>query len=73
MSNNRIERVKMGLSGLERLKVLDLSMNKIEKMEGFGSLVTLETLILYGNQIMEVQGLENCGSLKYIDVSRNQI
>ena len=73
MSNNRIERVKMGLSGLQNLKFLDLSMNKIKMMEGLSSLVALEKLVLYGNEISEVQGLESCGKLKVIDISRNRI
>ena len=54
MSNNRIERVRMGLNGLEKLRVLDLSMNRIRVMEGFSSLVSLEKLIIYGNEIEEV-------------------
>ena len=44
----------MGLNGLVNLKVLDLSMNRIQIIEGFGSLQALEKLILYGNEIAEV-------------------
>jgi hypothetical protein len=73
MSNNRVERLRMGLSGLEKLKVLDISMNRIRVMEGFSSLVSLEKLVMYGNEIEEVQGLENCGAMKHIDISRNRV
>jgi Leucine-rich repeat (LRR) protein len=53
-SNNRIHKIGMGLSGLANLKVLDLSMNKIKVMEGLSTLISLEKLVLYGNEIVEV-------------------
>ncbi len=48
-------------------------MNRIEKIEGVGSCISLERLLIYGNRLEKVEGLENNSKIKEIDVSRNLI
>ncbi len=45
---------------------LDLSDNKIEKMEGLGNLTNLKYLWLNNNQIKNVEGLENLTNLEHL-------
>jgi hypothetical protein len=52
---------------------LDLSFNKISKIEGMENLINLEDLSLYNNLISDVQGLENCKSLKCLSLGNNDI
>ena len=54
------------------LQVLDLSYNNISKIEGLDDL-PIQKLLLCGNRITELFGLEKLANLSHLDVSENQI
>lgn len=55
------------------LKWLDLSFNRITKIEGLETLVNLTDLSLYNNQITQLEGLHNCAKLNIFSVGNNLI
>ena len=63
----------MGLNNLANLRVLDLSMNVIEKIENLDGLNQLEQLILYGNRIRIIENLDGMGNLKVLKVQNNRL
>jgi Leucine-rich repeat (LRR) protein len=75
LSKNQIDRIIPGcLDGLKQLRILDLSMNKIVKIEGLRPVsASLERLILYGNQIEVIEGLDFMQKLKEINLKKNKI
>lgn len=61
------------ISHLVNLKWLDLSFNKIERIQGLSSLVQLTDLSLYNNDIIVVEGLETLLNLSVLSLGRNKI
>ena len=61
------------LSGLTRLKSLDLSHNQITDISDLSNLTALETLILYNNQISDISALSGLSNLTSLDLEHNQV
>jgi len=61
------------LSGLTRLKSLDLSNNQITDISALSGLTALETLTLYVNQITDISALSGLSNLTSLDLEHNQI
>ncbi|WP_278845183.1 leucine-rich repeat domain-containing protein [Porphyromonas gulae] len=61
------------ISRFTSLKELDLSNNEIEDSRPIGKVLGLEKLILYGNQISCIWGLDRLRSLREINLSANHI
>ena len=55
------------------MKWLDLSFNRITKIEGLDKLVKLEDLSLADNHISIIEGLENLTELNVFSFSRNMV
>jgi len=72
LRTNRIENISP-LSGLTKLKTLDLSNNQITDISALSELVDLETLILYNNQISDISALSGLSNLTSLDLERNQV
>jgi Leucine-rich repeat (LRR) protein len=58
---------------LKNLRRLNLSSNKITKMQGLETLVSLECLELYDNQIEEIENINALSKLVYLDLSGNKL
>ena len=69
---NQIEDISP-LSGLTKLKLLDLSNNQITDISALSGLTALETLALYNNQITDISALSGLSNLTSLDMERNQI
>lgn len=67
----------MSISGFEHLKeklyMLFLQQNILEKIEGLSGFAKLVCLNLSHNKITKIEGLEGCVSLKNFDLSHNPI
>ena len=61
------------LSGLTRLRSLDLSSNQITDISALSDLTALETLALYNNQIADISALSGLSNLTSLDMEHNQI
>ncbi len=61
------------LSGLTRLKSLNLSNNQITDISALSGLTALETLALYDNQITDISALSGLSNLTSLDLEHNQI
>jgi len=61
------------LSGLKKLRVLDLRFNKIDNIEPLKNLSNLEELNLYENKIVDISPLLSLPKLKKLNLSRNEI
>eukprot|EP00920_Eleutheroschizon_duboscqi_P042971 GHVT01102331.1.p1 GENE.GHVT01102331.1~~GHVT01102331.1.p1 ORF type:complete len:256 (-),score=18.06 GHVT01102331.1:578-1345(-) len=58
---------------LINLRVLDLSFNKIRKIENISTLVNLEKLYLSSNKITKIENLETLTKLKLLELGENRI
>jgi internalin A len=72
LRTNQIEDISP-LSGLIRLKSLDLSHNQITDISDLSNLTALVTLILYNNQISNISALSGLSNLTSLDLEHNQI
>jgi internalin A len=72
LRTNQIEDITP-LSGLTRLKSLDLSNNQISDISALSGMAALETLILYNNKITDISALSGLLNLTLLDLERNQI
>jgi internalin A len=72
LRTNQIEDISP-LSGLIRLKSLDLSHNQITDISDLSNLTSLETLILYNNQISDISALSGLSNLTSLDLEHNQV
>ena len=70
---NNIKKMDSGFSSLIHLRVLVLSFNEIQKIEGIGELEQLERLELGFNLIKRVEGLRNLVALKSLELNNNLI
>jgi len=61
-----------GLDYLKNLKELDLSNNRIKKMDKL-NFPCLLNLNLAGNRLKRIENLRNCKKLIYLDLSHNYI
>ncbi len=61
------------LSNLSKLENIDLSINKIKTLEGFGDLKKLKSLQLRYNEISEIRALGDLKSLEDLDLSHNNL
>ncbi len=73
LSNKNLEKIPDFINELKQLKILNLSHNKISKIEGLNNLSKLKKLNLHANIITHISGLENLIQLKDINLLRNQI
>jgi hypothetical protein len=74
LNNNEISRIiKSDLNHLEDLRYLDLSNNKIRKMENLNTLQELRILKLSNNYIKEIEGLDDLLTLKELSLASNHI
>ena len=77
LANNELRTVKTalaGLSSLSHLTRLDLSNNFIESFEGANKMLgNLKTLVLTGNRIVHVKGLDKLYSLQKLFLGKNQL
>ena len=64
-----------GLDGLVKLATLDLSYNRIQRMEGLGAagLPSLRELYLANNRISAIEGLEGLDRLEVLELGSNQL
>ncbi|CAL1390322.1 unnamed protein product [Linum trigynum] len=73
LSRNRINAVE-GLRELTRLRVLDLSYNRISRIgQGLSNCTLIKELYLAGNKISDVEGLHRLLKLTVLDLSFNKI
>ncbi len=68
-----INRIDEKINDFLSLKTLNLSNNKISKIENLDTLTNLNTLDLSYNNIREVNGLENLKNLTYLNLEGNKI
>ncbi len=61
------------LEGEEKLKVLSLQHNNIQKIENIVSLPNLSYLDLYDNFIKDLDGINNAFNLKILIIGKNNI
>lgn len=73
LSKNNISIIE-GLRDLTRLRLLDISYNRISRIgHGLSSCSSLKELYLSGNKISEVDGLHRLLKLKVLDLRHNKI
>ena len=72
LRTNQIEDVTP-LTGLIRLKSLNLSNNQISDISALSGMTALETLILYNNKITDISALSGLPDLTSLDLERNQV
>ncbi|XP_050205499.1 uncharacterized protein LOC126655376 [Mercurialis annua] len=73
LSRNKINAIE-GLRELTRLRVLDLSHNRISRIgQGLSNCTMIKELYLAGNKISDVEGLHRLLKLTVLDVSFNKI
>ncbi|XP_027332286.1 uncharacterized protein LOC113847396 isoform X2 [Abrus precatorius] len=73
VSRNKISTLE-GLRELTRLRVLDLSYNRISRIgQGLSSCTLIKELYLVGNKISDVEGLHRLLKLTVLDLSFNKI
>jgi hypothetical protein len=63
----------LGLSRCVRLRVLDLSFNGIQCVEGLDALIDLRELRLYANELVRVDGLGRCVKLQAVLLHDNRL
>ena len=63
----------LGLRSCVKLRMLDLSFNRIRGIEGLDTLVELRELRLYGNELQRVGGLDNQRQLKVLLLHNNKL
>jgi internalin A len=72
LRTNQIEDITP-ISGLTRLKSLDLSNNQISDISALSGMAALETLTLYKNNITDISALSGLSNLTSLDLERNQV
>lgn len=73
LSRNKINTIE-GLKELTRLRLLDLSYNKISRIgQGLSNCTLIKELYLAGNKISDVEGLHRLSKLTILDLSFNKI
>lgn len=73
LSRNKISTIE-GLRELTRLRVLDLSYNRISRIgQGLSNCTLIKELYLAGNKISDVEGLHRLLKLTILDLSFNKI
>ncbi|CAK7347155.1 unnamed protein product [Dovyalis caffra] len=73
LSRNKISTIE-GLRELTRLRVLDLSYNRISRIgQGLSNCTIIKELYLAGNKISDVEGLHRLLKLTVLDLSFNKI
>ncbi|KAK2984860.1 hypothetical protein RJ640_006609 [Escallonia rubra] len=73
LSRNKISTIE-GLRELTRLRVLDLSYNRISRVgQGLSNCTLIKELYLAGNKISDVEGLHRLLKLTILDLSFNKI
>lgn len=73
LSRNKINTIE-GLRDLTRLRVLDLSYNRISRIgQGLSNCSIIKNLYLAGNRISDVEGLHRLLKLTVLDLSFNKI
>ncbi|XP_027352082.1 uncharacterized protein LOC113862944 isoform X2 [Abrus precatorius] len=73
LSRNKISTIE-GLRELTRLRVLDLSYNRISRIgQGLSNCTLIKELYLAGNKISDVEGLHRLLKLAVLDLSFNKI
>ncbi|KAK1435475.1 hypothetical protein QVD17_01239 [Tagetes erecta] len=73
LSKNKISVIE-GLKELTRLRILDLSYNRISRIgQGLSKCTLIKELYLAGNKISNVEGLHRLLKLKILDLSFNKI
>ena len=76
LSNNELRTVRSAFAGLSSLTMLsrvDLSFNFLTSMKGCNEMVgNIKELILTGNQLRSVQGLDKCYSLETLNLDGNE-
>ncbi|RZC06772.1 uncharacterized protein LOC114415314 [Glycine soja] len=73
LSRNKISTIE-GLRELTRLRVLDLSYNRISRIgQGLSNCTLIKELYLAGNKISDVEGLHRLLKLTVLDLSFNKI
>ena len=72
LSYNRIKYIS-SLYEYEKLKILNLSSNKIEELMDFKLLRSLEDLNVSNNRIKKIEPLIDLSHLKYLDITNNDI
>lgn len=73
LSNNNLIRIDNGLSDLADLRELNLSFNRIEKIEGLNHLSKLTHLSLSENRIGQIRNLDDLKRLKIFNIAYNRI
>jgi len=73
LSNRNIKKIPKLIGKLSDLRELNLSHNKIIKIEELENLSKLEKLDLSHNQILEIGGLEKLSQLQELSLSNNRI
>jgi Leucine-rich repeat (LRR) protein len=68
-----IDRVPGCVKNFKKIRELNLSINKIKKIEHVNNLVTLERLNLGVNKISKIDGLDELKELKNLNLSANQV
>ena len=69
----KLRRIEPALGSLSRLRSLDLSFNRIARIEHLSSLVHLRELDLFENRLTGVDGLEALALLERLNLSGNRI
>lgn len=69
---NQIEDITP-LTGLTKLKSLDLSNNQISDISALSGMIALERLVLYKNKITDISALSELSNLTSLDLERNQV
>jgi len=70
---NQLNMIKSCVGGLINIRVLDLSDNKIQKIENLDKLTNLRMLNLKCNNITVIEGLEKLSNLEELHLNINQI
>lgn len=67
------EILKINLLNTPKLELLDLSFNKIMRIENLQVLISLKELALHGNNITKIENLSHLKNLKKLHLSSNKI
>ncbi|KAJ1622014.1 hypothetical protein T492DRAFT_885968 [Pavlovales sp. CCMP2436] len=73
LHNRGLERIGRALGACAKLRVLDLSFNRLETVDGLQVLTELRELRLYCNRISRLGGLGGCTSLQVLQLHGNQL
>ena len=72
LDNNSVEDMSP-VGALVKLQWLDMSFNKIRKIQGLEALSDLRDLSLYCNKITVIEGLDKCKNLECLSLGSNRI